>query len=71
MAKKISIDSAKLESDAIASLDGIKTSAQPADAAAKWAELIAQRRNGIIAQMFSADILETMDESLAKVRKSK
>lgn len=71
MSKKISIDSAKLESDAIASLDGIRSPPEPADAPAKWAELIAQRRNGIIAQMFSADILDTMDAALAKVRKSK
>jgi hypothetical protein len=71
MAKKISIDSAKLESDAIASLDGIKSPEETADAAQKWAEVISQRRNGIIAQMFSADILDTMDAALAKVRKSK
>ena len=71
MAKKISLDSAKLESDAIASLDGINTPAEPADAPQKWADLIAQRRNGIIAQMFSADILEAMDAALAKARKSK
>ena len=71
MAKKIGIDSAKLEADAIASLDGIKSPAEPADAAAKWAEVIAQRRNGLIAKMFSADMLDTMDGALAKVRKSK
>jgi TRAP-type C4-dicarboxylate transport system substrate-binding protein len=71
MAKKIGIDSAKLETEAIASLDGIKSPAEPADAAQKWAEVIAQRRNGIIAQMFSADMLDTMDAALAKVRKSK
>jgi len=71
MAKKISLDSVKLEADAIASLDGIKSPAEPPDAAAKWADVITQRRNGLIAQMFSADILETMDSALAKARKSK
>ena len=70
-AKKISLESAKLEADAIASLDGIDSPPEPADAAAKWTDLIAQRRNGIIAQMFSADILDTIDAALAKVRKSK
>ncbi len=71
MAKQIGVDSAKLEDDAIASLDGIKAPPEPADAEAKWAELIAQRRNGIIAKMFSPDILDTMDAALAKARKSK
>jgi len=71
MAKKISIDSAKLEADAIASLDGIKSPAEPADAAAKWGDIISQRRQGLIAKLFSADMLETMDTALAKARKSK
>jgi TRAP-type C4-dicarboxylate transport system substrate-binding protein len=71
MAGKISVDSAKLEADAIASLDGIKSTAEPADAVSKWADVISQRRNGIIAQMFSADILDTMDAALAKARKTK
>jgi TRAP-type C4-dicarboxylate transport system substrate-binding protein len=68
-ADKIGIDSAKLEDDAIASLDGIKVPPEPADAAAKWAAVIAQRRDGLIARMFSTDILETMDAALAKVRR--
>ena len=71
MAKRISIDSAKLEADAIASLDGIKSPPQPADAQAKWAEVITQRRPTLIAKLFSADILDTLDSALAKVRKSK
>jgi TRAP-type transport system periplasmic protein len=71
MAKKISLDSAKLEADAMASLDGIKTTPQGADAAAKWAEVIAQRRSGLIAKMFSAEMLDAMDAALAKARKSK
>jgi TRAP-type C4-dicarboxylate transport system substrate-binding protein len=71
MAKKTSLDSAKLEADAIASLDGIKSPPTPADSAARWADALAQRRNGVIAQMFSADMLDIMDAALAKVRKSK
>jgi TRAP-type C4-dicarboxylate transport system substrate-binding protein len=70
-AKKIGIDSEKLEADAIASLDGIRIPPEPTDAAVKWAEVYAQWRDGPIAQMFSADILATMDEALAKVRQSK
>ena len=71
MARKISLDSAKLEADAIASLDGIKVPPEPAEAAAKWAEVFAQRRNGLISQLFSSDMLEAIDAALAKVRKSK
>jgi TRAP-type C4-dicarboxylate transport system substrate-binding protein len=71
MARQIGLDSAKLESEAIASLDGIQTPPEPPDAAEKWAELIAQRRHGLIAQLFSPDMLDTMDSALAAVRKSK
>ncbi len=70
-ARQISIDSARLEADAIASLDGITCLPEPADAAARWAELIAEQRKGIIARLFSADILETMDAALVQARKSK
>jgi TRAP-type C4-dicarboxylate transport system substrate-binding protein len=71
MAKKISLDSAKLEAEAIASLDGIKSPPAPPDSAARWADALTQRRNGIIAKMFSADMLDTMDAALVKVRKNK
>ncbi len=71
MAKEIGLDSAKLEAEAIASLDGIDTPPEPPDAAAKWGELIAQRRYSLIAQLFSSDMLDTMDSALAAVRKSK
>lgn len=71
MAAEIGVDSAKLEADAIASLDGIKSPPEPPDAAAKWAEVISQRRNGLLAQLFSSDMLETMDTALAKVRNAK
>ncbi len=70
MAGEISIDSAKLETDAIASLDGIKISPEPAGAAAKWEEFIAQRRNGLIAKIFSTDILDAMDAALARARRT-
>lgn len=68
MAKQIGRDSARLEDDAIASLDGIQSPPESPDAAAKWAEAIAERRDGVIARMFSASILDTMDVALAKVR---
>jgi TRAP-type transport system periplasmic protein len=71
MSTKISLDSAKLEADAIASLDGIKSPPAPADSAGRWADALAQRRGTIIARMFSADILDTMDAALAKARKAK
>jgi len=71
MAEKISLDSAKLENDAIAALDGIRTIPEPADADAKWAEVIAQRRNGLIARLFSRDMLDAIDMALAKVREPK
>jgi TRAP-type transport system periplasmic protein len=67
-AVKIGLDSAQLETEAIASLDGIRTPPEPVDATAKWAELTAHWRAGLVAEMFSADILETMDAALAKVR---
>jgi TRAP-type transport system periplasmic protein len=71
MATKISLDSAKLEADAIASLDGIKSPPAPADSAARWSETLAKRRSGIIAELFSSDMLETIDAAIAKVRKAK
>lgn len=69
MAAQISADSAKLEADAITSLDGIKSPPQNAAQAKLWADLIAKERTGVIAQMFSPEILEAMDAALAKVRK--
>jgi TRAP-type transport system periplasmic protein len=73
MADKISADSEKVENEAIASMlkDGLKTTQMPADAEAKWGEMIAERRNGVIAEMFSREILEAMDSALAKVRAKK
>lgn len=68
MAARIGRDSAALEDQAIASLDGIKTPPEPADAAAKWAEMTALWRKGLFTEMFSPDILETMDSALAGAR---
>jgi TRAP-type C4-dicarboxylate transport system substrate-binding protein len=68
MAKRTSIDSAKLETEAIAALDGIKVSAEPADAAKKWADQSEEWRKGPVERMFSPDILGTIDKALVKVR---
>jgi TRAP-type C4-dicarboxylate transport system substrate-binding protein len=68
MAAQTSADSAKLEADAIASLDGIKSPPQSAAQAKLWADFVAQKRKTVIAQMFSSEILDTMDAALAKVR---
>jgi TRAP-type transport system periplasmic protein len=71
MAVQISLDSAKLEADAIASLDGIKSPPAPADSASRWSAALAKRRSSVIAKMFSDDMLDTIDAALAKARKSK
>jgi TRAP-type C4-dicarboxylate transport system substrate-binding protein len=70
MARRISEDSAKLEQSAIDSLDGIRSPALSADAAAKWAAQIAEWRRGLVARMFSPDILDAIDAALAKARKA-
>jgi TRAP-type transport system periplasmic protein len=70
MARQISADSVKLEAEAIGALDGIKSPPAPADASAKWVDAIAQRRSGLIAQMFSKDILDAIDSALTAVRKN-
>ena len=68
MAAQIGQDSAKLEDEAMASLDGIKAPPEPAMATAKWAELIAGWRKNLFPQPVSSDILETIDAALAKAR---
>ena len=68
MASEIGRASAALEDQAIASLDGIKIPPEPADAAQKWETLTAGWRRGLITQMFSPDILATVDAALAKAR---
>ncbi len=69
VAKQIDLDTEKLEGDAIASLDGIGIPPEPADAGPKWDEVFASWRDGLIAQMFSADILAVIDAALAEARK--
>jgi TRAP-type C4-dicarboxylate transport system, periplasmic component len=71
VADKIEADTSKLEADAIAALDGIKSPPITAEDQAKWNALIEDRRETLIAQLFSADILTTMDQALAKARKAK
>jgi TRAP-type transport system periplasmic protein len=68
MAARSSLDSARLEEEAIASLDGIETPAQPPDSAELWAKLRAEWRRGPVQSMFSADILDRIDLALAKAR---
>jgi TRAP-type C4-dicarboxylate transport system substrate-binding protein len=70
LANKISLESAKLEADAIAALDGIMSPRETAEAETMWSEAIAQRRDGLISRMFPDDILYTMDTALVKVRKA-
>jgi len=69
MAAEIGQESAKLEADAIASLDGIRIPPEPADARTMWDEGVSQRRGGIIAEMFSSDILDMIDTALIKARR--
>ncbi len=73
MARQIGRDSEKLEGEAISAMlkDGLKATPMPADAEALWASMIAERRHGIIAEMFSEEILRTMDAALAKARAMK
>ncbi len=70
MAARIGRDSAALEDQAIAALDGIKTMPEPADAAAKWAEMLSRSgaRDLFTEMLLVPDILETMDSALAGAR---
>ena len=68
VSRESSLEGLKLEDRAIASLDGIKSPHLPAEAQAQWAALIAQRRDGLIASLFSADMLGAIEGALAKVR---
>jgi TRAP-type C4-dicarboxylate transport system substrate-binding protein len=68
MSKQSTIESAKLESEAIAALDGIAAPPAPADAPGKWAKQSDEWRKGPVSRMFSADILDTIDAALAKAR---
>lgn len=68
MAARSEVDSARLEEEAIASLDGIKSPAQPPDSQEKWARLRADWRRGPVQAMFSGDILDRIDRALARAR---
>jgi TRAP-type C4-dicarboxylate transport system substrate-binding protein len=70
MSKRMGVESAKLENDAIAAMmkDGLKVPALPADADAKWTEMMADKRDGIVTSMFSRDILDTIYAALDRAR---
>jgi TRAP-type C4-dicarboxylate transport system substrate-binding protein len=68
MGKRTSIDSAQLETEAIAALDGIKVSNEPEDAAKKWADQSEEWRKGPVKRMFAPDILTAIDGALATTR---
>lgn len=69
-ARLMAKESARLEEEAIASMtrDGLKIPDYPADAEARWTAVYRERRNGLVASMFSADFLEAVDMALASVR---
>jgi TRAP-type C4-dicarboxylate transport system substrate-binding protein len=66
--KRTSIDSAQLEKEAIAALDGIKVPPEPKDAPKKWEDLSEEWRKGPVERMFSPDILSSIDKALVKAR---
>ncbi|HRY72425.1 MAG TPA: TRAP transporter substrate-binding protein DctP [Spirochaetia bacterium] len=69
-ARVMARESAKLEEDAIAAMvrEGLKVPAYPADAEPKWNALYAEKRDSLVATMFSADFLEAMRKALASAR---
>lgn len=73
-AKKIgddmAADGAKMENEAMASLVGEGMVVPPSTPAANasWGKIYEDRRNGMFAQMFSADFLSAIDAAIAKVR---
>lgn len=70
-ARRMSVDTIRLEADAITALDGIKVPVEPTDAQAQWAKLSLEWRKGLGAQMFSAEFLDAIDSALFKVRDKK
>ncbi len=70
MALRIGRDSGVLEAEAIASLDGIAVPAEPPDAADRWSQSLGELRGGLMARLFSPDMLETLDSALAKRRRA-
>ncbi len=73
LAAKMREESEKIEGEAIDALlkDGLRTWAYPADAEARWNTVYSQKGAGLVASMFSADMLDVINTALAKVRKSK
>jgi TRAP-type C4-dicarboxylate transport system substrate-binding protein len=71
MADSVGRETSALEAEAIASMDGLKVESEGPDAAPKWAEAIARRRESLIAPMFSAEMLQAIDGALAAARASK
>lgn len=70
VADKMAADSNSLENQAIAALlqDGITIPAAPPDSDRKWNDFMRQRASGIIASMFSHDILDAINTALDQVR---
>jgi len=66
-------DTGKLEETSIASLQkaGLQIPAYPADAEAKWNKVYAEKRDSIVADMFSKEFLDVIGAALLKVRKGK
>ncbi len=73
VAAEMAAGSGKLEDASIASLQkaGLQIPAAPADAEARWNKVYQDKRDGLIAGMFSRDFLVAMDSALAKIRKGK
>jgi TRAP-type transport system periplasmic protein len=70
VAEKMAADSDTLENQAMAALlsDGMIMPSAPADADRKWNDFMRQRASGIIASMFSPDILDAINTALDQVR---
>ncbi|HET7839434.1 MAG TPA: hypothetical protein VFL04_06710, partial [Rectinemataceae bacterium] len=73
IAAKMRAESEAIEAEAISALlkDGLRTADYPADADARWNAVYNERGAGLVASMFSPDILELINTALAKVRKAK
>jgi len=73
VAAQMAEQSSTLEDQAVAALlkDGVIMPSAPADADRRWDEAIRQHGSSLIASMFSADILNTVDAALARVRGGK
>ncbi len=70
VAEKMAADSETIENQAIAALlsDGMTMPEAPADSDSRWNDFMRQRASGIIASMFSPDILNAINSALAQAR---